>query len=46
MRRIIEAEPDRKGIVRSVTVNTSTNKLRRPIDRPVLLIPVDEQCDT
>ena len=45
MGRVIETEPDRKGIVRSVRVKTSTTQLRRPVDRLVLLVPVEEQSD-
>jgi transposase InsO family protein len=43
MGRIIKTEPDKKGFVRSVIVKTSNSKLRRPIDRLVLLIPIEEQ---
>jgi hypothetical protein len=43
MARVITTEPDRKGFVRSATVKTSISKFRRPVDRLVLLLPVEEQ---
>jgi len=45
MGRIVETEPELKGVVRSVKVKTSTTTLRRPIYRLFLLIPVEEQLD-
>ncbi len=41
--RVTEIEPDRKGLVRAITVKTATSTLRRPVDKLVLLIPVEEQ---
>ncbi len=43
MARVTRTESDRKGTVRVVTVRTATTSLRRPIDRLVLLLPVEEQ---
>ena len=41
--RVINTEPDKKGFVRSTTVRTRGTELRRPVDRLVLLVPVEEQ---
>ena len=41
MGRISATEPDNKGFVRSVIVKTARSELRRPVDRLVLLIPIE-----
>ena len=43
MGKVDAIEPDRNGFVRSVTVKTQVSSLRRPVDRLVLLVPIDEQ---
>ncbi len=45
MGKVDAIEPDRNGFVRSVTVKTQVSSLRRPVDRLVLLVPIDEQFD-
>ena len=41
--RIRKTEPDSKGYVRSVILKTSSSEYRRPVDRVVLLLPMEEQ---
>lgn len=39
MARILETKPDTRGLVRSVTLQTRTNVLERPISKICLLVP-------
>jgi hypothetical protein len=45
MGRITKTEPDKKGFVRSVHVKTQSSGFRRPIDKLVLLLPIEEQSN-
>ena len=41
--KVFATEPDKEGLVRSVSVKTSTTELRRPINQLVILLKADEQ---
>ena len=43
MGRVISAESDKKGLVRTVHLKTQTSQLRRPVDKVVLLLAKEEQ---
>jgi hypothetical protein len=43
MGRVSSIEPDSKGVVRSARIKTTSSELRRPVDRLVLLLPVEDQ---
>jgi hypothetical protein len=41
MGRVVKTEPDAKGFVRSVWIKTESSELHRPINKLVLLLPVE-----
>ena len=43
MGRVFATEPDKEGLVRSVSVKTSTTQLCRPINKLVILLKAEEQ---
>ena len=42
MGRVIETEPDSKGIVRSILLKTQTMELRRPVNKVVRLLAKED----
>ena len=42
---VTKAEPDAKGLVRSVYLRTHTSELHRPVHKLVLLLPAEERSD-
>ena len=40
--RIVNINPDQRGVVRSVKLQTRTNLIERPVTKIVLLVPATE----
>ena len=42
---VTRAEPDSKGLVRSVLLRTHTAELHRPVNKIILMLTAEEQMD-